>query len=300
LNFKPNIAKLENVQNEEFTQQDYNAPLAAELANLPPEAEPPSPNNPPWNAGVAIGVWILSVVAIVVFPVFFILPYMLINRDKMTAEAFQTDNTAILLNLAAILPAHLFTLLVAWMVATRNRQYSLNQTLGFKSGSFRWWHYPLVLGLIFAVAAIVTRFIPEGDNELLKILRSSYTATILVAVFATFTAPLVEEVVYRGILYSALQRSIGAAGAIAVVTICFASVHVLQYWGSPGTILMICFLSLVLTLIRWKTDNLLPCIIMHTIINGLQAILLVAEPYLPKPEPVGIEPAAAAILKLFT
>lgn len=287
------------MQNEEFTQQDYNAPLYTELSKLPPEDNSVSPNNPPWNSGVAIGVWLLSVAAIVIFPAFFIIPYMLMNRG-MTAEAFQTDNTAIILNLAAILPAHLFTLLVAWFVATRNRKYSLSQTLGFESGGFRWWHYPIVLFFLFAIAAVVNFFIPEGDNELLKILRSSYAATILVAVFATFTAPLVEEIVYRGILYSALQRTMGAAGAIAVVTICFASVHVLQYWGSPGTILMICLLSLVLTLVRWKTDNLLPCIVLHTIINGLQATLLVAEPYLPKPEPVGIEPAAAAILKLFT
>lgn len=287
------------MQNEEISQPDYNAPLYAELAKLPPEEEPVSPNNPPWNSGVAIGVWILSVVAIVLFPAIFIIPYMLMNRG-MTAEAFQTDNTAIILNLAAVLPAHLFTLLVAWLVATRNRKYSLSQTLGFKSGGFRWWHYPLVLIALAGIAVIVNLLIPQGDNELLKILRSSYTATILVAVFATFTAPLVEEVVYRGILYSALQRTFLPYAAIWMVTLFFALIHVPQYWGSPGTILMICLLSLVLTLVRWKTDNLLPCIILHTFINGLQAVLLVAEPYLPKPEPTGIESAAAAILKLFT
>lgn len=287
------------MQNEDFSQPDYNAPLRAELAKLAPENEPVSPNNPPWTSPVAVGVWILSVVAIVIFPAFFVIPYMIINRG-MTAEAFQADKMFNILSLAAVFPAHFFTLLVAYFVATRNKQYSLNQTLGFESGGFRWWHYPLVLIPLFGAAVIVSFLIPEGDNDLLKVLRSSYTATILVAIFATFTAPLVEEVVYRGILYSALQRTMGAPGAIAVVTICFASVHVLQYWGSPGTILMICLLSLVLTLVRWKTDNLLPCIILHTIINGLQAIFLVAEPYLPKPEPTGIEPAATAILKLFT
>ncbi len=287
------------MQNEEFTQPDYNAPLAAELAKLPIEHEPLTPNNPPWNSPAAIGVWILSVFAIILFPVIFIIPYMLIKKG-MTIESFQTDNTAILLNLLAILPAHLFTLAVAWAVATRVNQFSLDETLGFKSGGFRWWYYPLVLIAFFAVAAVVSTFIPEGDNELLKILRSSRSATYIIVILATFTAPLVEEVVYRGILYSALQRSIGAGGAIALVTFFFALVHVPQYWGSPGTILMIVLLSLVLTLIRWKTENLLPCIIMHTIFNGLQSLLLVVEPYVPKDAPPGIEPAASAILKLFT
>lgn len=291
------------MQNEEFTQPDYNAPLAAELAKLPPETEPPKPNNPPWSSPVAIGVWILSVFAIILFPVMFIVPYILINKlrdGQMSIEAFQTDNTAILLNLAAILPAHLFTLAVAWFVATRNNKFSLGETFGFKSGGFRWWYYPIVLIAFFAIAALVSSFIPEGDNELLKILRSSRTATYIIVILATFTAPLVEEVVYRGILYSALQRSIGAAGAIALVTFFFALVHVPQYWGSPGTILLIVLLSLVLTMIRWKTENLMPCIIMHTIFNGIQSLLLVAEPYLPKPEPTGIEPVKAAILQLFT
>jgi uncharacterized protein len=292
------FAKLVGVQNEDFNQLDYNASLARELAELPPETEPPSPNNPPWSGLMALGVWFLSVLAIFLFPVFFIAPYMIINRER-PIESFQTDNTAILLNLLAIVPAHLFTLAVAWFVATRNGKFSLGETLGFKSGSFRWWYYPLVLIAFFAIAGVVNYFIPEGDNELLKILRSSRAATYIIVILATFTAPLVEEVVYRGIFYSALQRSIGVGGAIALVTFFFALVHVPQYWGSPGTIILICLLSLVLTLIRWKSDNLLPCIVMHTIFNGLQSLFLVAEPYLPKME-TAVQDQAAAIIKLLT
>ncbi len=284
------------MQNEEIEQPYYNAPLAKELAALPPEDEPPMPNNPPWNSFVAVGVWILSVLAILMFPVFFIVPY--VAYQKISLEAIQTDSTAIILNIIAIIPAHLFTLAVAWFVVTKNRKFSMNETLGFGSGGFRWWYYPLVLIAFFAIAGVVSHFIPEGDNQLMQILRSSRTATYIIVILATFTAPLVEEVVYRGILYSALQRTIGVGGAIAVVTFCFALVHVPQYWGSPGTIFLICLLSLLLTLIRWKTGNLLPCIIMHTIFNGLQSLLLIAEPYLPKIEPAAVE-QAATIIRLF-
>ena len=291
------FAKLELVQNEEFTEPDYNAPLANELAALPPEA-PITPNNPPWNSLVAFGVWFLSVFAILFFPAIFIIPYIIVNRQT-SAEAIQNDNTAILLNLIAIIPAHLFTLAVAWFVATRNGKFSLNETLGLKSGGFRWWYYPLVLIAFFVIAGGVNYFIPEGDNELLRMLRSSRTAVITVAILATFTAPLVEEVVYRGILYSAFQRTISVPWAVVVVTLLFAGVHFLQYWGSPGTIFLICVLSLILTLIRVKTDNLLPCIIMHTIFNGIQSIGLILEPYLPKPDS-NLPEQAAAFLRFFT
>jgi hypothetical protein len=42
----------------------------------------------------------------------------------------------------------------------------------------------------------------------------------------------------------------------------------------------------------------MPCIVMHTIFNGLQSLFLIAEPYFPKIEPAGIE-KAAAIIKFF-
>jgi len=286
------------VQNEEITNPDYNAPLVRDLAELQPEPEVITPNNPPWNGWIASAVWFLSVLAIIIFPVFFIIPYVLMNK-QISLESFATDSTAIFLNLIAIVPAHLFTLAVAWFVATKNGKFSLKDTLGLSSGGFRWWYYPAILIAFFAVAAVVSYFIPEGDNELLKILRSSRMAVFAVVILATFTAPLVEEVVYRGVLYSAFQRSVGITWSVVIVTFMFAAVHVPQYWGSPGTILLICLLSLLLTLIRVKTDNLLPCIIMHTIFNGIQSIVLVAEPYLPKTAPA-VPEQAAFIIKFFT
>ncbi|MEO6587861.1 MAG: CPBP family intramembrane glutamic endopeptidase, partial [Pyrinomonadaceae bacterium] len=122
----------------------------------------------------------------------------------------------------------------------------------------------------------------EQDNELLRILRSSRTAVILIAIMATFTAPIVEELIYRGILYSAFQRTFGVKLAVILVTLAFALVHVPQYWGDFVSISMICLLSLILTLVRVKTDNLLPCIVLHFVFNGIQSLVLILEPYFSK------------------
>jgi membrane protease YdiL (CAAX protease family) len=208
----------------------------------------------------------------------------------------EKDPTAILLSIVGVFPAHLLTLLMAWMVVTRMRKYSFRETLGWKSGGFAWWHYPLIFIGIVLVSGVVTYFIPEHDNELLRMLRSSQAAVFAVAILATFTAPLVEEVIYRGILYSAFQRTFGVVPAVIFVTIIFAGVHFVQYWGSPSTILLICLLSLILTLVRVKAKNLLPCIILHTVINGVQAILLVAQIFVP--DPGAVENKAAAALHL--
>lgn len=255
-----------------------------------PDQMTPTPNNPPWNGWVAIGVWVLSVLAIIIFPGIFVLPYIAalagqFENQQLLMEFATTDPTSIFLQIIAIIPAHIFTLLTAWLVVTKMRKYSFRQTLGWVSGGFKWWHYLAILSVFFVMAIVVGKYFPPQDTQLDRILKSSRAVVFVVAFMATFTAPLVEEVVYRGILYSAFQRRFGIPIAVTLVTAIFAAVHVPQYMESLPTIFMLVLLSLILTLIRAKTDNLLPCIILHTIFNGLQSIFLILEPYLPQPVP---------------
>jgi membrane protease YdiL (CAAX protease family) len=157
-----------------------------------------------------------------------------------------------------------------------------------------WWHYALFMLGFFVLAGVVSYWVPEPENDFMRILRSSRTAVVLVAIMATFTAPLVEEVIYRGVLYSAFQRTFGAGFAVVVVTILFAAVHVPQYYPSVATMFLLTLLSLTLTLIRARSGNLLPCIVLHTIFNGAQSILLLVDPSLEK-----AKDAVPAIFLLF-
>src|SRR5436309_849707 len=82
-----------------------------------------------------------------------------------------------------------------------------------------------------------------------RLLRISTSVRVSVALLAVFTAPLVEEVVYRGILYSALARARGRSLSIVVVALLFAAAHFHQYRESLAVIAAILSLSLVLTLL---------------------------------------------------
>jgi membrane protease YdiL (CAAX protease family) len=250
----------------------------------------PTPSDPPWNSWAAIAVWVFSVLAILIFPAVFLLPYLARFRDSFGSDQelidfAQSDPTAVLLQVGAVIPAHLITFFAAWLVATRVRTYRLGETLGFRSGGVRWWHYLAILVAFFAMAAVVQYYVPEQDNQLLRVLRSSRAAVFLVAFLATFTAPIVEEMVYRGLLFSAFQRSIGVHWAFVLVSFLFALVHFPQYLESPSTLLLLGVLSLVLTAVRVYSGNLLPCIILHTAFNGLQSLLLVLEPYIEQMQP---------------
>ncbi|HEX8636414.1 MAG TPA: type II CAAX endopeptidase family protein, partial [Pyrinomonadaceae bacterium] len=271
------------MQNEQSTERKYDAPLLKEQIDTSDINS--TPDNPPWNALSAIGVWLASVFFIAVFPFLFLIPYValqnvdLSDQTKML-EFFKSDSTAIILQLAAVLPAHLFTLILAWAVITQLNRLSFKQTLGWSWGGFKVWHLIILSFICYAVGIILISLFGHRETEFQQILKSSRTAVYIVAFFATFTAPLVEEVVYRGVLYSAFQRHFGRIVGVVIVTILFAVVHVPQYYPDFGTILTILFVSLILTLIRVRAGNLFPCIVLHTIFNGVQSVLLVSEPYL--------------------
>lgn len=236
-------------------------------------------------AALAFFVWIMSVAFIAFIPAIFLLPYLASLGVPLTdtgqiADMARSDQTAIFLQLTAILPAHLLTFGLAYLIVSQGRKFKFFETMGWNTGGVEWWHYSLILVSFFAIAVVVGYFIPEQENDMLRMLRSSRLAVIAVAIIATFSAPLVEEVIYRGVLYSAFERAFGIPIAFLLVTALFALVHVPQYYPSVSTIVLLTLLSITLTGLRIWSNSLWPCVVLHTIFNGLQSALLVAEPWI--------------------
>jgi len=288
------------VQNYEPNQIE-NFPLPSIKKDiLPSDLLPVSPNNPPWNSLIAFLVWLASVAFIIIVPSFLVLPYILsqsvdfADQTKLL-EMSQTDPTVILIGVLGVIPAHLLTLALAWLVVTKFRKFSFREILGWNWDGFKFWHCFVILSGFYILAGIAAYYFPEQENDMLRILKSSRSAVFIVAFLATFTAPIVEEVIYRGVLYSAFQRKLGVPIGVLLVTILFALVHVPQYYPSYSTIFLICLLSLVLTLVRVYTKNLLPCIALHMVFNGLQSLLLILEPYLPMSITKTPEPTASIL-----
>jgi membrane protease YdiL (CAAX protease family) len=270
------------MQNSSITEEP------AGFHNLVPNNVGTNPNNPPWGAGMAFVVWIASVLLMILVPALFLFPYLFSQMggtfdQSRVADLATKDPTAVWIQVAAVLPVHLLTLLISWYVVTNFRKFPFLETLGWQSGNTRWWHYAVILVGFFAIMVTVGMIVPEQENDLARMLKSSKWALYTVAILAVFTAPLVEEVIYRGILYSAFQRSVGTFAAVALVTFLFALVHVPQYWPSYSVIFLLTLLSLILTLLRVYSGNLLPCIILHTLFNAFQSALLIAEPHLNVP-----------------
>jgi membrane protease YdiL (CAAX protease family) len=213
-----------------------------------------------------------------------VLPYIVYRYQGatgLTQQALLADKTVVFLLVLGWVPAHLLTLALIWAVATKLGKYSVRDVFGFSwSPGFGSWKSVGLAILLFLVAWLIASLFGAKPTDLDQILQSSRAAALTLALLAVATAPLVEEMTYRGLLYSALQRLIGRWFAVVVVTSMFAGVHVWQYRQNIGAILSITLLSLVLTTIRARTGRLLPCFMIHLVFNGVQSLIIVFEPYL--------------------
>jgi membrane protease YdiL (CAAX protease family) len=263
------------------------------------EAQPVDPNNPAWGVPGALIVWLVSFLVQAIFPLFFLVPYV-IHRGfnpsspdfaKAAIEMAVSDKTAIFLQILAILPTHIFAFALVWVLVTRFGKRPFLASLGLSwSGPLEVWVSVAGGIVLFGIATFLAKVLgADQPTALEQLINSSLPARYTIAALAVFTAPFIEEFTYRGVLYSALQRTIGVRGAVIFVLGLFTLIHVPQYWPNLGVIGAVALLSIVLTIVRARTGRLLPCIVIHMAFNGVQAGLLLLQPFaerfLPSPKP---------------
>ncbi len=226
-------------------QQNSNFELEAGESKF---VNAPDPDNPPWTLLQALLIWVASVLLLLV-PQICALVYVVYHYKGVIPPkaVLFADKTFFLILVSALLPVHVLTLGLIWAIATLRGRFSAKRVLG--------WSWPANFGVVKSVA-------------------------LAILLFMIATAPLVEETLYRGLLYSALQRAIGPPFAVIVVSSIFGGLHVLQYWPNFGAISAVTFLGLVLTIVRARTGRLLPCFVIHLVFNGIQSLIIVFEPYL--------------------
>lgn len=184
-----------------------------------------------------------------------------------------------ILGLALTLVMHAAGFIAAWLVVTRVGKRPFWKRLGWNwHPQFKLIHAIGLAILMMGVAIVLEKTLPHKETDLEKILGLGMNVRILVALLAVGTAPLIEEIVYRGVVYASIEGLWGRAAAFLLSAAIFAVVHVPQYWGSAAAITAILTLSLVLTGLRSWTGQLLPCVVVHMIYNGIQAVALLVAP----------------------
>lgn len=269
-----------------------------------PEAYPVSPSaavttdTAPWGFWTGLMIWLVSVILLIMLPLVATLIYAVAFNPRLFSELAKGVLTkeAVLISLVATFGAQVLTLALAWLVVTKAGRRPFFSTLGWNwHPQFRMIHAVGLTILMFGVALASGKFLPHKETSLDKVLEMGLAVRVTVAILATLGAPIVEEVVYRGILFPAIERVQSPPVAVIVVTLLFWGVHVSQYWGSMAVLVSVFVLSLALTLVRAVTRNLLPCVATHFLFNGVQAVQIILAPGAAKHAP---EPARAALAAL--
>ena len=149
------------------------------------------------------------------------------------------------------------------------RYYSIGKTL---------WYTLISLIAIFAISFIYVFIMssvigieaPVSKIEIL-IKNRSVSNTVLLIIVA-FIGPIVEEVFFRGFLYSAFKKNWGVIPALFLSSILFSAVHLQVYSFIPLFII-----GWLLAYIFEKTKSLFPAIVLHAVYNLILILILLGQ-----------------------
>lgn len=174
---------------------------------------------------------------------------------------------------------HAITLALAWVVVTGFGRESFLDSIGWGwRNGIRMRHVMATFAAVYGVTILVGMLVQEPDTPFKQMLDTSYGVRVAVGLVAVLTAPLAEEVLYRGVLYPAVAKRFGAVAAVVAVSALFLLVHAEQYASAPAIMLPLGVLSVALTTLRAVSGSIMPSVILHVLFNGVQVILLLLVP----------------------
>ncbi len=136
------------------------------------------------------------------------------------------------------------------------------------------WKWGLLAGLLFVViiqASFVIAFrlipLPDSFSSQYEVIETLPVSMAMLAIFmSSLVAGICEEVGFRGYMQVPLEKKFGPAFAIVVVSIIFSLIHLDRSWAF-SILPIIFFASLLLGVLAYQTQSLLPGIIGHTILD---------------------------------
>lgn len=135
----------------------------------------------------------------------------------------------------------------------------------------------LIVGLVFwLISSYIGELLNLPIEQFMldvKAASNSLGVAILIVVTICLLVPVMEELVFRGWLYSKIaQTKLGNIGALFLSSILFTAIHT-QY-DNVITLVMIFSLGLLLGCVRYKSGNISYSIAIHILFNSLTTIAL--------------------------
>ena len=166
----------------------------------------------------------------------------------------------------------------AYRSITPHLRLALN-ALGFRRfrlGNALFWVIILMI-VIFGINAFYSYLITilhlnvqTNDQLILQQSKVAPLSTYATLFAAVFIAPFCEEVFFRGFVFPGLRHGMSLVWAIIISSLLFGVAH-----ADPGSFPVLFVIGLALAFLRWRTQSIWPCIMLHMLNNGIAALVIV-------------------------
>ena len=176
-----------------------------------------------------------------------------------------------LYDMLPVLGAFFAIALLSVVVAVAPLGLAAVPALGLRGANWKYVVFGAVGTMALSVAVSQFGLQPEGMKQVFEIVQSPGQLGLSLLLLAVL-APLVEELVFRGLIYGWLTGRWGKTVGWIVSSLAFAAAHT-----EPAHIVLVLPLGLLFGWLRQRTDSLLPSLVAHIANNGLA---LIAAAYL--------------------
>ena len=122
--------------------------------------------------------------------------------------------------------------------------------------------WPALLAISFISSQVLSGY-PKQESVQKLAEMQSLIEVFNIACYALVVAPVLEEFLFRGILFRAMKGSFGVGPAVVISSILFGLVHQNVLSFVPLT-----FLGIILSLSYERTGDLRTCVFIHAFFNG--------------------------------
>lgn len=172
----------------------------------------------------------------------------------------------------ALAPAMLLGFIFMGVYLWRKKYLTGDKHLySFLTSSYLVWSVLAGISVIFLIATLASKltFLPDWLDQTFNILQAGWLGIFCIAVLG----PILEELLFRGAITKVLLRKYSPVKAILISGLIFGIFHI-----NPAQVVSACLIGFFLAWLYYKTQSLIPCILIHILNNSLAVYLSLKHP----------------------
>lgn len=132
------------------------------------------------------------------------------------------------------------------------------------------WFSLLVMTALQPIAPDAMRSILKLSNALKEMLMNSdWSVFLIIAFAAVIVAPIVEEIVFRAVLFNFFSRRLGVLAGVIVTSLIFSVFHL-----NATSFIVLFLLGVVLQVLYIKTKSIYSCMLFHAVHNSVAILIM--------------------------